>query len=709
MSIYRLGSDVWENIVLYLDISDSIRLLITGDTTLRTRLKPAIRDFVHCLSTPTSPSLSWLLNIVKHTCYKPRRLSLSLGTWHQLLRFVDEKYTAEKWKTLFPEHLETLELALWCYAAPFTSLLACLDTVTPELKKLLLYHVPEKLALPPFLTSLEFGALEGRSLDYKSALSAPNFFETMPTTLTSLKIDSTITLKPQIDADKVPFKNMPLTVFHACINFLSFTEDQARWSILPNTLLDLRAELRYGIDREVFKFPSVPSWRQLFPSLKSINVPLKCLTDAPYFLELSSEMDGQILEEKFKKIRNSFPESLTALSLVPIRSPYVRAAYTDIPIVVKALGAQLRSLKHSREFTSPLVIKLVPKWENPRVTLLKTIPSLFSPALEIDESENYQNFLGKNHPISHLYRNATSLEPGLLPASALSFLPRTITFMKFDVAQNEPLSLKSASEAYERLKSNAMDSCTTNFEPNLGWKVLRWPPSLTKLMLAFHLPQPLHFGCLPATLTDLSIIVKSGCVLTFEGGDLAHLTELSELQLMSFVGPLITTLNGLPRSLRTLSATGDPIGSEVLANPGLQNFFFNLEILDISGCDSDADVLLYLPKTLTILYIKIIQDGAAMCEKHFEGIFRNKLSRLILIGDANWSPELNLDVFSRLLPESLVYLFLSLRQLEKSGFSQKIAPLIPETLLTFESADFALKTLVEDRIRAYRRACNTSY
>lgn len=271
MSIYRLGSDVWQCILPFMDAHDTLRLLLIGDTTLRTCLKPAIRDFCLKLNTLKAPKLSSLLNIFKVSSSRPIRFHISLDNCYRDLLFVREDYTAEKWKTFFPETLETLGLALLCDKPPFTSLLASLATIAPQLKILHIYKVPESIDLPHSLTFLEIGAPHSWQL-HSTLLKTPMFIERLPSTLTHLKLYTTFTLVSKIEACNLPFRKMPLTLFHGDVVFSSLTEEQACWSIFPNTIVDLAAKLFYGEKEQLFKSPGPHlSWKQLFPTSKRIN------------------------------------------------------------------------------------------------------------------------------------------------------------------------------------------------------------------------------------------------------------------------------------------------------------------------------------------------------------------------------------------------------------------------------------------------------
>lgn len=189
MFIYRLRSDAWEVILRYLEVSDTIRLFFSGDTTLWACLKPAIRDFVVRIESRASPSLSQLLNFYKLHSTHHSRFHITLGEWYQNTTFVAEQYTAEKWESFFPENLKSLELVQQCTKPPFSSLLQSLAVAAPRLKKLWYYGTLQNPNLPPALEILEFG-LPKASENTLSVISYPTFIESLPTTLTHLKIDT---------------------------------------------------------------------------------------------------------------------------------------------------------------------------------------------------------------------------------------------------------------------------------------------------------------------------------------------------------------------------------------------------------------------------------------------------------------------------------------------------------------------------------------
>lgn len=705
MSIYRLGSDAWENILFYFDVPTILRLLLTGDNTLRTILKPAIRDFVLCIDSATSPSLSSLLNFVKRTCTTPRRLSLSLGTWNEYLRFASEDYTAEKWKSLFPETLTTLEIALQCKEPPFSSLLSSLAILAPRLTTLYIQDVPERLSLPQTLIFLEIDVPDDwvqRTTDVEH----PAFFETLPPTLTYLKFSPKIFIKHKIEATNLPFAKMPLNLFHGNITFSSLTKEQACWSILPNSVVDLSAELCYGEDAVFFENPTKRTWKQLFPNLTRLNVPLESLADHSITKDLYTALEEGITDEQIKSIGASFPASLTAINLVTPRSLRL---HSDLPLVIGAIGEQIRTFEFEGSLSFARVLEWLPKWENPKIRLLKQVLSSNSSETVIAEHENFETFVSdKEHPIYLLCANATSLDPGKLPASILSFLPRTLTSINYETAVQEPLCVASATKAFERGISNYKNVVhdvnkqrDQKFDPQLGWTALGWPQKLKTVNITLNGDQSLHLGCFPPTIQDLSLNVWDSVGFTFEGGDLAHLTELSNLSISSFSTPLITSLNGLPSSLRSLIAKGKPFSDDVVLNPALQNYFPNLERLNFAGYEVSPDVLLHLPSTLKALYIKLGQFrfGACLAEKHFEKISNLKLARLMLLGPAIWPEDLSFDVFSRYLPKSLVFFTLSLSDLNDKGSEEIIAPHIPLTLLSFHSRSSMLTNLVKERIK----------
>lgn len=347
-------------------------------------------------------------------------------------------------------------------------------------------------------------------------------------------------------------------------------------------------------------------------------------------------------------------------------------------------------------------LKWLPKWRNPKVNLLDMYFDEYKNLDVITESENFETFSSdKKHPISMLCRNATSLDASCIPSSAISFLPKTIIDLQFDISEREPLSLESASNAFKGLDSNSEKINTQYYNSKLPYTVFGWPPGLTTLTLYIHIPQPLDLGCLPSTITECVLSLYEYGELSLDG-DLSHMTKLSNLHLISSPSVIATSKLVFPRSLRTLFTSSWKVQNPLFKEPEMQNFFFNLEILDLGRSSYDADIMLYLPRTLKELKIVTTRDGAALCEKHFEGIFQTKLADLKLKGHAIWPKALGFDVFSRFLPPTLVKLCLKLGDIVDTGKEQEIAKHIPVTLSSFRSSDISLQALVEDRIHQYR-------
>lgn len=393
MSIYRLGSDVWENILRYLEASDIIKLLSSGDNIIRTRLKQAIRDWRFCVRSLKPPSLSSLLMLIKESSSKPRLLSIGLGTWYHRLRFVSEDYTVEKWQTFFPSNLEALQLTVECQNPPVSSLLASLATLAPSLKRLRILNVANRLALPA-LTFLEIDASISWAIKQRqSILSDPNFIESLPTTLTHLKFGHRIVLRYERNISRLPFRNMPLTLFCGKIFLPSLTKDQEDWSIFPPSISHLSAELWYGGENRVrFGPPKNPSWKQLFPGLTSLIVPFRASIDASYLKSATDALDGPIFEKQIEEIRSTLPASLTNLYLP---SEVYNTFKEDYTLIFRAIGANLRTFDSWGSRQNSSVLKWLPKWENPRVSLLKTVMDPISNLSVLAEDENFENFVSE--------------------------------------------------------------------------------------------------------------------------------------------------------------------------------------------------------------------------------------------------------------------------------------------------------------------------
>lgn len=232
MSIYRLGSDAWIGILVYLDGHDIVALLLSGDYTLRSIMKPAIRDFSVSFATTTSPRLSSLLSLLKDCELQLSLLSIGVEPVYEELAFLPEDYKAEKWKQLFTENLSTLKLDLNCTQPPFSSLLACLSTLAPHLKELYVADFSESLDLPNSLTFLE--------LDFPAAYLSgipesrmPMPLERLPTTLTTLKLPVHLSLVSDIVAEKITFKKMALTVLQGNIIFSSLRKNKHTGTSFP--------------------------------------------------------------------------------------------------------------------------------------------------------------------------------------------------------------------------------------------------------------------------------------------------------------------------------------------------------------------------------------------------------------------------------------------------------------------------------------------
>lgn len=474
---------------------------------------------------------------------------------------------------------------------------------------------------------------------------------------------------------------MPLTLFQGNIKFPCLSKEDASWTIFPSTIEYLTAELFYGETGEFFEFPKNPSWKQLFPSLKSLKLPLDSLVELPLATGLSTASVGQISGEQIESIRSSFPESLTHLEMTPIDSDF----YECLPMVVLALGHRLTRYNFENCRFSSDMLKWMPKWENPSVKFTKIITDDIR-TLEIapkDENMETKFSLNKKHPISHLYRNATSFDTEKIPASKISLLPRTLTSLTFAMDEQEPLSLKNL--FLERFSSSISE--------------LGWPPNVTKIRMTYN-GGPLHLHGLPFTLKELCIVALRPMEVE-SGSDFSVFSKLSIFQVLGASKLLVNTLHGLPRSLNTLSAASTRVTADsVFLEPDFQNFFFNLERLVLTGRDYSADVLLYVPKTLKALLVSISATGPCLNEKHFENIAKTKLAYLSFQEVIKWPKTLNFDVFSRFMPSTFAYLALDLDESQMTeGFEKELAPHIPNTLLEFDSDNSLLCDLVRDRMK----------
>lgn len=699
MSIYSLGSDAWQRIAGYLDALDLLELLSTGDSTLCAALKPSIRDFALCLRTTNAPRLSSLLSLFKRSSSHLSGLSISLAEYYDQLKFVPEEHETEKWQSLVPETLEALQLALDCSSPPFSSLLTSLATVAPKLTALYITKAPKELTLPSSLTKLELGLLPAFVMP-PAAPNHANLLQSLPTTLTHLKIIPNSSLTSEIAASDLPFQKMPLVVFHASITFRSLSKEEARWSILPNTIVDLKASFIYGMRNQFFDPPTDLSWKQLFPGLVSLEVPLGSLAEISLLQKPDASQGEEILAEQIEKIASSFPESLTALQTIMMPIMLGTRNTADVTTVLRAIGSRLRVFQQKAGLLDKSVLQWMPHWEDPRVQLFGVTIDPYTQTEMFAAGENFEIFSkNENHAISQLSRNATSLSPGPFPASALSLLPRTIASLEVRLMQKESFSLESASEASKRndARNNvgAGDSNNLEFNSQLGWTQLGWPTALTSLQIVMA-PQgvPLHLGCLPATLTAL--IIDSSGPFNYQGGNLAHMKRLTFLSVYSAPDKWITSLNDLPRSLRSITIEQ---ASEAFEKAELRNFFFHLEKLVLNDQKYSPDVLQWVPPTLTSLALRTVSDKATWNERQFENLAKTKLAFLQLAGDAQWPFTLTLNVFSRFLPKTLATLALNIADWNKKGFlNEDIAMHIPSTLLSFQSTNYKLEGMVKEKL-----------
>lgn len=495
---------------------------------------------------------------------------------------------------------------------------------------------------------------------------------------------------------------MPLTVFHGAITFTELNKEEAHWSILPNTIVDLRAYYTYSHGVVPFDYPADPSWAQLFPGLTSLDVPPSSLAPQKMLKPISDSHNEEISQKEIEKFSLSFPATLTALNVLEnSRSQPIN----DVPIIIRAIGHRLRSFSvESQSFTSSAP-QLLPNWENPNVKLFNTVSDRYTGNIELAEDENFENLISnKNHPITQLCRSATSLKTGIMPAWAVTFLPKTITSLEMEIVSNgSSFSILSASKAHERngARSESVDMGTTNIPYNqaLGWTQLGWPSALTKLKLNSESEaMRLHFGCLPATLNDLNLYLNAK--FEFEGGDLTHMRRLTSFSIYGPTVndvPLFTSLSALPRSLRTIRASYCSIAEQVFENPEFQDFFDDLQYLTLSPRGLSSDVLRYIPTSLYALILTASEKGADWSEEQFEQISRcSKLVNLNLRGGAAWPATLKFDVFSRYMPKSLTSLQLHIDDWDGEGLAKEIAPHIPP-LVSFHTYYSELQELVNSR------------
>lgn len=698
MSILGLSRDSWELILCKIDTKDVLRLFWVGNKVLTAILKPVIRDFDFCFATSNSPRLSRLLTAINECSVRPKSFSISLAPHYERLEFVKETDTVERWRSLFPQSLEALSLLLDCAEYPFCTLIANLARIAPNLTTFRSHFLPLVISLPHSLKKLEFG---DSSIPHfvETDVVVPLVVETFPLTLTHLKIHRHLRVISKIEASELPFKKMPLTVFQAHINFRSLSDQEAQWSILPNTIVDLDAHFTYGNDEGISFPPPNLGWSTLLPSLTSLCIPTECLAAESMYENCDDALGEQISEKQIEKLSSFFPMSLTSLKTFSKDLPFLTYS---VPPVVRAIGPRLRTLSYHNCFLNSAALEAVPFWENPQVFLLAKKMDFAQRRITLAEDENFENFAkNKKHPISLLYRNATSLRTALLSASAIPFLPRTLTSLKFEVVEKDSISLESASKVDSQLSSlnNRMEiDQTLQIKP--FWSLLEWPKALTDLNLHFAFQNTiLHLGCLPATLKVLKLDIVFPITIE-EGGDLAHMSELSAFSVFgpsANSAPIIHSLYGFPKSLISITAFETPISHDVFENVAFQNFFCNLKTLFLQSASYSADVLLYLPSTLTSLTVKTRSDGAELSEKHFESINRAPLVYLGLFGGAKWPQELSFNVLSRYLPKNLATLQLQLDDLLDKDLEDKIAPHIPLTLFSFICLSPKLEDLVAER------------
>lgn len=696
MALNQLDSSALGHILAHLDTQDILQLVVTGDLALRAHLKPAMRDFVIRIETRKSPRLSSLLNLVKTHASNPRRFSIVVGKFHEQLRFVPEDHDGGKWKSVFPQDLEALDLSLEFCDLPFSSLFASLSIAAHKLKSIRCLSIPRELTLPTSLTKIEFGSpIEWH--EEKRVLNHPTLFQRLPSTLTSLKLHNNLHIHSDIAAEHLLFKKLPLTVFHAIIHFRSLNEDDAQWSILPNTIVDLSASFTYGQEETIFEPPTEQTWAQLFPNLTSLNVPVECLAEDSLIQGVDPADRAQSVPEQ---LASAFPASLTVLNTSGSR--HYNYDDNDVPIVIRALGDRLKTFSFERAGFNAYSLQSLPHWENPKVMLFKT-QSEFG-RISLAGGENYENFLKEDHPVSRLCRTATSLHPRHLPASAIALIPKTIKTLGFQVMAQDPITVQSASDATERsLKSGNANSgalsVTSDFNRELAWTQLGWPTALTNLSLTL-MQTSLHLGCLPTTITELQLLAPRGFI--FEGGNLAHMKQLTSL---SIQGPptngkaMLESLNDFPKSLRSISLASMSCADNAFDKAEFQKFFENLEQLILDGPNYSADVLIHLSASLKHIELYVGPEGAGWSEKHWEGIARTQAVYLALDVAAQWPETLKFDVFSKYLPKTLGTLNLNISDWNGKGFEQEIAQHIPGDLPAFNTPNPKLATLVMAKIQ----------
>lgn len=612
-----------------------------------------------------------------------------------MIELMKEDFTAEKWESYFPSNLESLELAMDSRELPISSFITSLSSLAPRLTTLYVQNIPRALTLPRSLTKLEFGLppiMAMQSGPVKPDIQHEALLESLPTTLTDLKIHNTL----HLGGKETPFRKMPLTIFHANVVFFLQNKEEVNWDILPNTIEDLSAAFSYGENsHDYFLIPTNPSWKQLFPSLTSLKVPFQTITDTPCIKEAMASAEAELSAKQIENIASLFPTSLNSLNI------FVRfsiAPSHGIEILIRAIGHRLSKFSFEGSPLPGYVLKWLPRWENPVVKLLQTslLPRLGGESLA--ESEQFENFLEKDHPISHLYRGATTLSAGLLTASSISFLPSSITSLDFGLTLQGPISVGAVSEAVRR-NENLDPSQPIVVSSYLGsaWKLLGWPKSLTKLNLSLRAPGiPIYLNCLPPTLKELQLHFV---LANAEGGDLSHMSQLSSLHVYGVCIPCITSVKGLPRSLRSITVSSDLLTDAVFENEEFKNYFYNLEVLVLlTPRQRSPNVLLYLPSSLTTLNMDTNADRTCWSEKQFESLSRcTKLTFLTLRGKTYWPPTLKFDVFSQYLPKSLQSLTLQIQDWNGKGFEEEIALHIPLSLYYFHSNLSKLVRIVNER------------